>query len=406
MESIIGNKAKNLIKLESIGINVPDFICINDAECRNLDIEKLAKKIEKLSFPMIVRSSSEEEDLTDTSAAGKYYSIYNMREINELYKAIRFCWKNRGNLNAMGIIVQQQIIPRYSGVAFMQKQGDKSECVIEAIFGLGDMLVSGHATPKRIKANLDTSVWEVIREDDQRIAQIPRIDRTFHEPTDDIFYDDSRLRIVGINNSIIYGYMIYENNYWNKVNDAIEKLIIELKIIYEKFGDSDVEWVYGVDGKLSIVQRRPVTANFRLENLSKNGNGTCIVPGKIKGKLLKYEDYNGEQDAIVFAKFLNPKEFLNIITSRGLLTIENTLLSHTAILAREFNIPYYCGITYEKIQKYLGFNVEINFETGVIIESKNDKCVKVEEVQSDSLVKRDDYNILDEEWTKNYFLKK
>lgn len=403
MKDVIGNKAINLIKLDSIGVNVPDFICLNDSECRELKIEDLASKIRNLSYPVIVRSSSEEEDSQNVSGAGKYYSIYNIHNEKDLYKAIKLCWTNRGSLDTMGIIVQKQLIPKYSGVAFMQKQNEELKCVVEMIFGLGDVLVSGFATPKRIKIDLGSEEWEIIKEDNQRIAQIPRLDDSFYEPTDDFYYDGCRLRIIGLNSRIIYGYMIYKNNYWNDIEDAIKKLIPELKTIYKSFGESDIEWVYGIDGILSIVQRRPITARLKLDSIY-HDKGVCIVPGKVSGKLVRYDDYNGEQGVVIFAETLSPKEFLSITSCKGLITIENTLLSHTAILAREFNLPYYCGIAYENIEKYIDRYVEIDFETGIINEGKSEVDNKYMIKQGDNSVAN--YNILNELWARNYFLSK
>ncbi|HEY6042384.1 MAG TPA: PEP/pyruvate-binding domain-containing protein [Anaerolineae bacterium] len=113
---------------------------------------------------MAVRSSALAEDLPDNSFAGQYDTFLNQRGLPQILDAVKKCWASLWNERAlvyrassglardnvaMGVIIQLQVAATASGVMFTLDplSGHETEMVIEATWGLGEALVSGHVTP-------------------------------------------------------------------------------------------------------------------------------------------------------------------------------------------------------------------------------------------------------------------
>lgn len=115
-----------------------------------------------------VRSSATLEDLPDRSFAGQYETFLNVRNEKELQQKIEACWGSSERIPScyaqpggqrpakvdgalMAVILQRMVLAAASGVAFSKNPmfPGRREVVIECIEGLGDRLVSGHVTPYR-----------------------------------------------------------------------------------------------------------------------------------------------------------------------------------------------------------------------------------------------------------------
>lgn len=130
------------------------------------DIEKSLHELPYVEFA--VRSSSIAEDGMDYSMAGQFDTFLCTPRESVLNK-IKECWASMFNEAViayakknslplsyeMGVIVQKQINPLFSGVLFTIDPMTKSTdyLIIEWIKGLGDKLVSGEVTPERIYIN-------------------------------------------------------------------------------------------------------------------------------------------------------------------------------------------------------------------------------------------------------------
>jgi pyruvate,water dikinase len=116
--------------------------------------------------PVAVRSSSAAEDSVEHSFAGEHDSYLGVVGADEVSDAVRKCWASlftaraiayraRRGLSAtddaMAVVVQHMVDARAAGV-FMTLNpvnGDRSKVVVESVWGLGEPLVSGTATPDR-----------------------------------------------------------------------------------------------------------------------------------------------------------------------------------------------------------------------------------------------------------------
>ncbi|WP_274365876.1 PEP/pyruvate-binding domain-containing protein [Paenibacillus thermotolerans] len=112
--------------------------------------------------PIAVRSSAIGEDSRHNSYAGQYVTFLNRDSISEVKEAIvsvrESAFSNRVKLYndrlgitdepKMAVILQRMIPATVSGILFTQDPVSKAdEIIIEAGWGLGESIVSGHVTP-------------------------------------------------------------------------------------------------------------------------------------------------------------------------------------------------------------------------------------------------------------------
>lgn len=125
-----------------------------------------------------VRSSSAAEDSADHSFAGEHDTYLWVHGADEVLARVRDCWASlftarameyrrraglAGGGDAMAVVVQEMVPARAAGV-FMTlnpENGDRSKVAVEAVWGLGEPLVSGTATPDGFQ--LDKVTGEVVR---------------------------------------------------------------------------------------------------------------------------------------------------------------------------------------------------------------------------------------------------
>ncbi len=193
----IGGKAKSLIQLKSLSINIPDFfvittdafkdfLCINEIEAkieelfRKSDYQNIRNLIMNQEIPNViyaeiyqafnamnmkmvsVRSSALLEDGKLQSFAGQFDSQLFV-SFSDLQMNIKRCWASYYNDSAieyagqipsfsgMAVIVQKMINADISGIGFSKAPiASYEDCVlIEAAYGVGENIVSGRITPNQ-----------------------------------------------------------------------------------------------------------------------------------------------------------------------------------------------------------------------------------------------------------------
>ncbi|TDW31592.1 PEP/pyruvate-binding domain-containing protein [Cryobacterium psychrophilum] len=117
--------------------------------------------------PVAVRSSATAEDLPDASFAGQQDTYLWLTGIDDVAAHIHRCWASlytsraityrlKNNIPneglSMAVAVQKMVNARAAGVAITMDPttGDRSKIVIEAAYGLGELVVSGLVTPDNI----------------------------------------------------------------------------------------------------------------------------------------------------------------------------------------------------------------------------------------------------------------
>lgn len=150
------------------------------------DLEKeILVNFKKIKSPLVaVRSSATAEDSSTASWAGELESYLNTTE-KKLFENIKRCWASlftpraivyrneKGMRNthvSVAVVVQKMVQSEVAGITFTVHPvtKDKNQMIIEACWGLGEMIVGGMVTPdsyvmsKRDKSLIDVNVSEQI----------------------------------------------------------------------------------------------------------------------------------------------------------------------------------------------------------------------------------------------------
>ncbi|MCK5577046.1 MAG: phosphoenolpyruvate synthase, partial [Dehalococcoidales bacterium] len=394
---IVGGKGANLGEMTLAGIPVPPgFIVTAEAyydfirktqigdEVRNLlapldpgdsrQLQKVSAKVKKLilsaAMPegtadmirraygelgrglVAVRSSATAEDLPEASFAGQQSTFLNIEGGKAVVTAVQKCWASLFEPRAIyyraqqgfdhfkvgiAVPVQKMIASETSGVMFTVEPvtSDKEKIIIEAIYGLGEGLVSGEVTPDLYIVNKDglAIISKQISPQEQQLVR----------------------------NSVGGG---GEANNWQPVTVALrrkQKLndddIIELAKIGMQIEEhyqfpQDIEWAR--EGEIiHVVQTRPVTTIKEIAEEEPEIEapvllqGVAASPGVASGpvKIIKSASQIDRVRAgdILVAEMTTPdfvpamKRAVAIVTDRGGRT------AHAAIVSRELGIPCVVG---------------------------------------------------------------
>ena len=133
-----------------------------------------------------VRSSATAEDTADFSFAGMFESYLDVRGDEALLRAVRACWASSFGGRVLfyrltqgmpaempvAVVVQRMIASEKSGVMFTADPAthDRSHLVVEAAWGLGEVVVGGQVTPDTYVLEKDT--LRVLRRDVARKSHL------------------------------------------------------------------------------------------------------------------------------------------------------------------------------------------------------------------------------------------
>lgn len=171
---LIGGKALGFAVIARAGLPAPEGFVITTAAHRAAAADSgripdpVARHIVRLvrelgDAPLAVRSSATAEDGADHSHAGQYITRLGVRGAEEALAAVVECWASAGDAHAeayrshrghdgtvdMAVIVQRLVNGEASGVCMSRDPvtGDPETFVVNAAYGLGELLVSGLVTP-------------------------------------------------------------------------------------------------------------------------------------------------------------------------------------------------------------------------------------------------------------------
>lgn len=316
-----GGKAYGLNKLNQFNVVVPRAFAINQEfiskilDNDNDSLQELRTILETFNkeTKFAVRSSAANEDGTEKSFAGMYESILNVpTNMEDIIKAIKKVNDSRisqriqtynNDISKMNIVLQEMVNSKLAGVCFtsaIDLNGDEV-IYIEYVEGLGEGLVSGKKTAKSIVVSLKDFSY--------------RSEEDIHN-----WFDD---------------------------------LINQLKIITTKTEEPlDIEWCIDENGKAYFVQARPITKNIIIRK--KMSDGAIASPGYCEGNVYKIDE-DAEDDeieekisnfpsgSVLVAKTTDTNYVPAMKKASGIITTEGSVLSHAAIVAREFGIPCITG---------------------------------------------------------------
>lgn len=311
------------------------------------DVSKDALHILKYSNEPVfvaVRSSATTEDLEDSSFAGQQESYLNVKGNTELITSVKrvfaslftaraiYYRKKRGFSKeqfALAVVVQRMIDSDKSGVIFSTNPvKENNNVVIEAVFGLGEGIVSGRIKPDNYEVNRDLEI--VNKEIAYKKTAITRNSQGDNQ-------EITLNREKGTQQVLTEG-------------QAKELANIALRIEAHYGLPQDIEFAIE-SGEIFIVQSRPITTKVKKEEKEINGkkilSGLAASPGVASGKVRiihSLEELNkvGKGDVLV-TEMTNPDMVVSMQKASAIITDEGGLTSHAAIVSREMGIPAVVG---------------------------------------------------------------
>ncbi len=336
-----------------------------------------------------VRSSATTEDLADASFAGQQETFLNVKGNEILLMSVKKCFaslftaravyyrKKKGFFHEqsyLSVIVQKMIDSQKSGVVFSKNPlKNDNTIMIEAVFGLGEGIVSGMISPDHYVLSRELEIVER-KISDKKIA----LTRSSSGKTEQVtLKPDVSLR------DVLTGH-------------ELKMLGNYAKQLEEHYGKpQDIEFAIDNDG-IYIVQSRPITTQSREHETEIEGNvlfsGLPASPGVASGivrivhsldELSKIQKGN-----ILVTMMTNPDMVVAMQKSAGIITDEGGVTSHAAIVSREMGIPAVVG-THNATRKLKdGDIVTVDGFTGRILEGKAvEKKVEIKEIVPTKQVK-------------------
>jgi len=305
--------------------------------------------------PVAVRSSATAEDLADASFAGQQSTFLNVVGEDEVVDAVRACWASLFEARAIfyrvdkgfehmkvaiAVPVQRMVQSSRSGVMFTLEpvSGDRSKITIEAVFGLGEAIVSGEITPDLYV--LDKASLRILEK------RVVNQERQFVRNPEAGAEDESNIWLA------VPGELREQQKLSDKQIVALAAIGKQVEEHYDF--PQDIEWAED-EGELYILQTRPVTALAVAEVEGEEAeetapllvSGSPASPGAAVGPVkivLSSSEINRVKEGDVLVAEMTPPDFVPamkravaIVTDRGGRT------AHAAIISRELGIPCVVG---------------------------------------------------------------
>ena len=319
---------------------------------------ELAKEIEQAYIKMgrglvAIRSSATAEDLPEASFAGQQSTFLNVQGEKGVVAAVQACWASLFTPRAIfyrhhhgfdhlrvgiAVPVQKMVQSEAAGVMFTLEPvtSDSSKITIEAVYGLGETIVSGDVTPDMYMVDKDglriskktiaPQEWKLIKREGSK-------------------GEETNVKVV----------LTPEEQAQQKISDED---IITLAKLGKRIEDwyqfpQDIEWAKE-NNKLFIVQTRPVTTIKEREAEVKPEieapvllSGAPASPGMASGPVKIVSD-PGQIDKvkdgdILVAEMTTPDFVPAMKRAKAIVTDRGGRTAHAAIVSRELGIPCIVG---------------------------------------------------------------
>ena len=365
--------ASNKVKEIILNAKMPSEIADDIAESYdNLNVNNdIIKQLNKDALNMIkagrdlpyvaVRSSATAEDLPEASFAGQQETYLNVKGVDRVISAVQNCWASLFTARAIyyriknnfphekvliAVIVQKMVDSTSSGVMFSANPAtnNTSEIMVEAAFGLGEVVVGGQVTPDTYIVDKET-----LKLKSKKIATQPyALLRGYR--------DGNRKEILP-----------KDKGSQQKITDEIILQLSEYgKKIEEHYGrPQDIEWATEKN-KVYIVQSRAITTLLKkreeAERISGHMkpilDGLSASPGIATGKVKIVNDVSELSKImpgdILVAIMTSPDYVPAMKRAAAIVCDEGGITAHASIVSRELGIP--CIVGTEKATKVLKEN--------------------------------------------------
>ncbi len=324
-----------------------------------------------------VRSSATTEDLVDASFAGQQDSFLNVKGKYDLIKKVKACFASLFNARALyyrmtkgfsqmdsklAVVVQKMVDSEKSGVMFSKNPtSNDGSVVIEAVWGLGEGIVSGMIKPDHYQLNVkegEISI-DVVQISEKKIA---------------IMRDSSGENKVVKLTSTRSAHRILTD----RELKVLTRYALKLEEHYKK--PQDIE--FAISGEeIFIVQSRPITTVFkeRDSNLKLGKellSGLGASPGVSSGIVrivhsLDDLDKVRKGDVLV-TEMTNPDMVVSMARAAAIVTDEGGITSHASIVSREMGIPCVVGTSDATKKLQDGMVITVDGSLGKVHEGKGE----------------------------------
>uniref|UniRef100_A0A7C3RD04 Probable phosphoenolpyruvate synthase n=2 Tax=Archaeoglobus fulgidus TaxID=2234 RepID=A0A7C3RD04_ARCFL len=322
-----------------------------------------------------VRSSATAEDLPDASFAGQQETYLNVAGEDEVVEKVKKCWSSlftpraiyyrvqkgfRHEDVSIAVVVQKMVNSEKSGVMFTSHPvtGEK-KCIIEAVFGLGEAIVSGLVTPDTYVYDRVKGELEEVKIGEKKFMLTKKDGKTVKVEIP----DRSRERVLS--------------------DEEIKRLVTLGELIEDHYATpQDVEWAME-GGEIYIVQSRPITTIRKVEEVSEEVEGRIllkglgaspgIASGRVKVIFSEKEISKVEEGDILVTTMTTPDMVPAMKRAAAIVTDEGGMTCHAAIVSRELGVPAVVGT--KKATKVLkdGMVITVDGEKGIIYEGRIEK---------------------------------
>ncbi len=332
-------------------------------------------EILKSSEPIFVavRSSATTEDLEGASFAGQQETFLNVKGKTELLKDIKKCFASLFTSRAayyrhkrgfehtkasLAVVIQKMVDSDKSGVIFSKDPTNKDDSIImEAVFGLGEGIVSGRITPDKYVISKEIEIL------DKKIAdKLIAITRNSAGNQEIVKLKEEKSK-----QQVLKEYEIKK----------LAEIALKLEAHYKK--PQDIE--FAIEGEeIYLVQTRPITTIGKKIEGAKDIKGEIILtglaasPGIAYGKVRIIKDISDlekmEQGEVLVTKMTNPDMVVSMQKSAAIVTDNGGLTAHAAIVSREMGIPAVVGTKEATTKLKEGEIITVDGSSGNIYEGK------------------------------------
>lgn len=326
-----------------------------------------------------VRSSATAEDLPEASFAGQQETFLNVRGEDALLEHVQKCWASLYTPRAIyyrvkhhfshekvaiAVVVQIMVDAVKAGVLFTRHPSTGADVtVVEAAWGLGEGVVSGHVTPDTYEVMPDGKPGPIRVASKDTMYVRGKNDRTVVEPVPP------------------------NKRQQRALSDEELKALHNLGRSIEKHygAPQDIEWAIDQQGRLNVLQARPITtlkgpAQGAKEAKDAKGStpsaslltGLGASPGTAIGKVALIHDIEqlekcGVGDILV-TQMTTPDMVPAMKRAAAIVTDEGGMTCHAAIVSRELGVPAVVGT--KQATKLLkdGMLVTVDGEKGTVVE--------------------------------------
>ena len=390
MDLVKGLDVEDTKKLNEVSKKIREII--EQAEIPDYIEEEIRKAYRKLCEEegeevfVAVRSSATAEDLPEASFAGQQETYLNVRGEDDVVEKVKKCWGSlytpraiyyrvqqgfRYEEVSMAVLVQKMVNSEKSGVMFTSHPvtGEKL-CVIEAIFGLGEAIVSGMVTPDRY----------VYDREKRELIEVSIADKKFMLTRKDSETVEVKLGKKGKERVLS--------------DDEINKLVRFAELIEDHYQTpQDVEWaiekgrlyilqtraITTIKGKVKVEERKMEEGKILLRGL---GVSPGIGVGTVKLILNEKEIDKIKKGDVLVTTMTTPDMVPAMKKASAIVTDEGGMTCHAAIVSRELGIPAVVGTKEGTKVLKEGMLVTVDGEKGIIYEGE----VKVEKEEEKVLV--------------------